>query len=158
MEHGDGTFGKYEPHQVIIMGDDLVMIPMWKAEVEELVRKRDEVEKSLRALDTMLQQGRISEATYEDLRKEYEAEYVKVEEAIRGVEEKLQARVRELQEKAREVEKFLAKVEIQHTIGAIPADVYREQSEALRATLARTVAEIKDLQSILSMLEARKAA
>ncbi len=154
VEHSDGTFFPYDLDHIMIQGDEVILIPVWKAKAQRLESAIRAAQSKLTALDQLVQGGRISQSTYEELRKSYVRSLEELEEKRKELIGTLKGRVSQLRTEAHELEKFLAKIEVDHMTGDLDEESYRLLGNSLRATLARLVSEIKDIEEILAKLSA----
>lgn len=154
IEHSDGTFSPYDLDHILIQGDEVILIPVWKAKAQKLDAAIRAAQSKLTALDQLVQSGRISQITYEELRKSYARAMEELEEKRKELVATLKGRVSQLRTEAHELEKFLARIEVDHMTGDIDEESYKLLGNSLRATLARLVSEIKDIEEILAKLSA----
>jgi sporulation protein YlmC with PRC-barrel domain len=150
VEHGNGKFGTYDSNHVMVEGGTIVLIPVWKVDAEKLMKEFALSHKRLQALDSLMNEGRITQYVYSDLRKAYEAATSELEEVRKTLIEKLKVRADEVESQIRDMEKFLANIEVQHMTGEIDDEAYQLAADSLKLGLSQLVAEKKDVETLLT--------
>jgi len=152
VEHHNGSFGIYDKQRLVFAGEDVMMIPVWKSDAEELIRRIRDVERRMAALDQLSRQGRISQIAYERLRREYDSELQKLQEIKSKLVEELRQRLSLMEHQEYELEKAIAIFKVRRIAGEIEEESYHIQIDSLQAGLQRVRSEINDLRSILKEL------
>lgn len=150
VEHGNGKFETYDSNHVMVEGGAIVLIPVWKVDAEKLMKEFALAHKRLQALDLLMQEGRITQYVYTDLRKTYETATAELEEMRKILIEKLKARADEVETQVRDLEKFLANIEVQHMTGEIDDEAYQLATNSLKLGLSQLTAEKKDVETLLA--------
>jgi HPt (histidine-containing phosphotransfer) domain-containing protein len=152
IEHSTGDFAQYTTSHLKIDGETIVLVPVWKVDAENLQKEIAIGQKRLQALDQLLREKRISEYTYEDLRRGYESAMRQLEELRRALVDKLKQRRGELEHQGRRLEEFIANVEVQFMTGEIDEEAHRMATSSLQVGLERMIQEKTDIETILKAI------
>jgi hypothetical protein len=149
IERGDGVFGKYYAENILIQGEDLVLVPSWRVSAEQVQSGIAQTERRIDALDQLHSSGKISTHTYKNLKKSYDS----VVGQRNGAREKLMAELKsrsgELADESNELEEFLANIEVQHLTGELDEEAYGLAIGSLKLAYNRMIAEKNDIESLM---------
>lgn len=107
------------------------------------------VKKKKQALDSLLNEGKISQSTYGYLNKEVTDALKAIEAEQKGLTEKMTTRATELEKQVKSLEMFLANLEIHHATGEIDDESYEHQNGAISLGLEATKQELNDIKEAL---------
>jgi len=149
IERGDGGFSKYFAENILIKGEDLVLVPPWKVNAEKFQRGLTHTEKRIDALDQLYSSGRISEQTYENMKNSYESMVGQRNNAQENLLSQLKNRSTELVNESNVLEEFLANIEVQHLTGELDEEAYSLAIGSLKLAYNRMIAEKNDIDSAI---------
>jgi SMC interacting uncharacterized protein involved in chromosome segregation len=124
----------------------------WKYSFETAVKELGMVKKKKQALDGLLNSGKISPSTYEQLNKEITNAITAIEADQKALTEKMTARANELEKQIKSLEIFLADLEIHKAAGEIDEQAYGHQGNAISLGLEATKQELNDIKEALVKL------
>lgn len=112
----------------------------------ELTRKKKQV------LDDLLNEGRISQSTYESLNKELTDAITSIEARRKALAEKITSKIGELEQQITVLEMFLANSEIEYAAGEIDEELHQRESNAFAMGLEATKQELNAVKEIVGGL------
>jgi len=107
----------------------------WKHSFERLNEEYEMAKRKKQALDNLLNNGRISQSTYESFNKEIDEAAAEIERQHRALLEKMNSKTEELEKQIKTLEMLLANFEIQHVTGEIDEEVYQREIDVLSTGL-----------------------
>jgi hypothetical protein len=149
IERGDGGFAKYFTENVLVRGEDLLLVPSWTVTAEKFQRGMTHAERRIDALDQLYGSGKITARTYKDVKKSYESVVNERNDARETLMSELKNRSTELADESNELEVFLANVEVQHLTGELDEESYGLAVGSLKLAFNRMIAEKNDIESLL---------
>lgn len=149
IERGDGGFSKYFAENILIKGEELVLVPSWKVNAESFQRGITHTEKRIDALDQLFSSGRISEQTYKNMKNSYEGMVGQRNNARENLLSQLKNRSTDLVNESNVLEEFLANIEVQHLTGELDEESYSLAIDSLKMAYNRMIAEKNDIDSVL---------
>ncbi len=149
IERGDGVFGKYYAENILIQGEDLVLVPSWRVSAEQVQRGIAHAGRRIDALDQLHSSGTISTHTYKNLKKSYESVFGQRNGAREKLIAELKSRAGELADESNELEEFLANIEVQHLTGELDEEAYELAVGSLKLAYNRMIAEKNDIESLM---------
>lgn len=149
IDRGGGLFEEFLRSQIVVEGDNLLLIPSWKIKAENFKREYSLTNSRFQALDELLKNKEIPEHVYEDLYKEYKDSIAKLEETQKDLVETLTKKIGEIDNHIRHLEKFLGHLKVQHKTGEISDETYRTASEYLISGIKRALQEKEDIKKSL---------
>ncbi len=149
IERGDGGFAKYFTENVLIRGEDLLLVPSWKVTAEKFQRGMTHAERRIDALDQLYGSGKITARAYKDVKTSYESVVNERNNARENLMMELKNRSTDLAGESNELEVFLANVEVQHLTGELDEESYGLAVGSLKLAFNRMIAEKNDIESIL---------
>lgn len=149
IERGDGGFAKYFTENVLVRGEDLLLVPSWKVTAEKFQRGMTHAERRIDALDQLYGSGKITARTYKDVKKSYESVVNERNDARENLMAELKNRSTDLADESNELEVFLANVEVQHLTGELDEESYGLAVGSLKLAFNRMIAEKNDIESLL---------
>lgn len=149
VERGDGGFAEYFTENILVRGEDLLLVPSWKVSAEKFQRGMTHAERRIEALDELYGSGKISVHTYKNVKKSYESVVNQRNDARDNLMIELKNRSAELADKSNELEMFLANVEVQHLTGELDEESYGLAVGSLKLAYNRMIAEKNDIESLI---------
>jgi len=129
----------------------------WKYSFELARKELEMVKKKKQALDSLLNEGKISQSTYGYLNKEVTDALKAIEAEQKVLTEKMTVRATELEKQVKSLEMFLANLEIHHATGEIDDESYEHQNGAISLGLEATKQELSDIKEALVNLIPERA-
>jgi len=124
----------------------------WKHSFRKLNEEYEMALKKRRALNDLLNSGRISQPTYDTFDREIEEAIADNERQQKLLIEKMNVKAGELEEQIRTLEKLLANFEIQHVIGELNEDIYQREIELLSSGLEMAKHELDTVRDAMNQL------
>jgi len=149
VDRGGGLFEEFLRSQIVVEGDNLLLIPSWKIRAENFRREYSLTNSRFQALDELLKNKEIPEHVYEELYKEYKDSMVKLEETQKELAEKLTRKISEIDNHIKHLEKFLGHLKVQHKTGEINDETYKTASDYLLSGIKKALQEREDIKKSL---------
>ena len=124
----------------------------WKHSFRRLREEYEVALKKKRALDGLLNTGRISPATFEVFDKEITDSIAETEKQQRALVARMDAKALELEGQVKTLEMLLTNFEIQHVAGEVDDDVYQRQIELLTVGLETMKLELSNVKEAMNTL------
>ena len=103
----------------------------WKYSFEKVSRELELAKKKKETLDDLLNTGKISQSTYDDLNKSITEAISEIETRQKALAGKMTAKITELEQQVKTLEKFLANAEIEYAAGEVDEELHERESSAL---------------------------
>jgi hypothetical protein len=124
----------------------------WKYSFKRLNEEYEIAKKKKQALDSLYENGRISQATRDSFTSDITAAIAEIEKQQQALLEKMQSKTHEFEEQIKTLESILANYEIQHVIGEIDEDVYQREINLLSTGLESAKHELGTIREAISQL------
>jgi hypothetical protein len=108
--------------------------------------------KKKRALDTLLETGRISQSTHDLFSIEIAESMTDIERQQKAMTDKMNAKIVELEEQVKTLEILLANFEIQHVTGEVDDEVYQREISVLSMGLETSKDELDAMKNATEQL------
>jgi chromosome segregation ATPase len=125
-------------------------------EFEKVVESINASNKRLHTLMELAKSGRISQSTFEYLKRGYESEARSIEERRKSLLEGLENYFNEMDQQIKSVEKRIVSIEERYAVGEIDEESYRKQIEALQVILQGIVEEFESVKKSINILKELK--
>ena len=125
-------------------------------EFEKVVESIKASNKRLHTLMELVKSGRISQSTFEYLKRGYESEARSIEERRKSLLEGLENYFNEMDQQIKSVEKRIVSIEERYAVGEIDEESYRKQIEALQVILQEIVGEFESVKKSINILKELK--
>ena len=125
-------------------------------EFEKVVESINASNKRLHTLMELAKSGRISQSTFEYLKRGYESEARSIEERRKSLLEGLENYFNEMDQQIKSIEKRIVSIEERYAVGEIDEESYRKQIEALQVILQEIVGEFESVKKSISILKELK--
>jgi len=153
VEGPSGTFIKYPIEQFEFKGDNIVLIPTWKAEAEAVKKKLNVAKRRIAALEDLHARGEIASHAYEQFKKKLENDISRLKEELKEVKKKLNNKLAELSQQILELERISAALKVSYLSGEIGEKTYNHALSLIKRSLERCNNEKRDIDNELSELE-----
>ncbi len=124
----------------------------WKHSFERLNEERDMTKKKKEALDNLLNDGKISQATHDLFNNKIDEAIAETEKQQRLLLEKMNSKVGELEQHIKTLEILLADFEIKHVTGEIDEEVYQREINLLSVGLEVGRQELNTAREAINQL------
>jgi len=124
----------------------------WKDSFEKINNEFDMAKKKQNALEELLNNGRISQLTYENLNEALTREIEQIEARRKELAEKMTSKLNELEKQVNTLETFLANVEMSYAAGEITEELYNQEVNALNLGLEATKNELNFIREVIQQL------
>ena len=124
----------------------------WKHSFKEISADLELTKKKKQALDDLLEEGRISESTYESLNGELTDAITSIEARRKALAEKVNSKISELEQQITVLEMFLASSEIEYVAGEIDEDLHQRESNAFALGLEAVKQELNAVKEVVGDL------
>lgn len=156
LDQGSGSFAEVKAGRLLSHEQALIVIPVWKADVARITGEMGVLRKRISALRELerdsKENGAASAGQYEQLRSQYEACVVKIEESSEKLLQEMKSRVEEIDQQDEALAKFLVNVNIQFRSGEISDASFGVISDHCAAMKARNGKEREELATAYAML------
>ncbi len=124
----------------------------WKHSFKEISADLELTKKKKQALDDLLEEGRISESTYESLNGELTDAIASTEARRKALADKVNSKISELEQQITVLEMFLANSEIEYVAGEIDEDLHQRESNAFALGLEAVKQELNAVKEVVGDL------
>jgi len=124
----------------------------WKHSFKEISADLELTKKKKQALDDLLEEGRISESTYESLNGELTDAITSIEARRKALAGKVSSKISELEQQITVLEMFLASSEIEYVAGEIDEDLHQRESNAFALGLEAVKQELNAVKEVVGDL------
>ena len=128
----------------------------WRHTLKRIGEELDLANRKRKALDDLLEAGRISRETYEMFKKEVDEAVGEVEARKKALIEEMNRRSHELEQQLRTLEAFLASSEIRYVTGDVDEETYKHENEVLTLGIESTKRELQEIQEAINQLNGRE--
>jgi hypothetical protein len=155
LDQGSGSFAEVKAGRLLLHDQAMIVIPTWKADVTRITGETGVLRKRISALRELERDSKESGAAsgqYEQLRSQYEARILKMEESSEKLLQEMKGRMEELDQHDETLAKFLVNVNIQFRSGEISDASFGVISDQCAAMRARNGKEREELTTADAML------
>ena len=124
----------------------------WKHSFKEISNDLELTKKKKEALDNLLNEGKISQSTYESLNKELTDAIIDIEARQKALAEKVTSKISDLEQQITVLEIFLANSEIEYAAGEIDEELHQRESNAFALGLEVTKQELDAVKEVVGDL------
>ena len=128
----------------------------WKHSFKEISADLELTKKKKQALDDLLEEGRISESTYESLNGELTDAIASIEARRKALAEKVNSKISDLEQQITVLEVFLANSEIEYVAGEIDEALHERESNAFALGLEAVKQELNAVKEVVGDLMPRE--
>ena len=155
LDQGNGSFAEVKSGRLVLHEKALIVVPAWKADVMRMSTEAGVLKKRISALKELAKDSRSDSAAvgqYDQMRSQYEARLLKIQESLEKLLSEMNARIAELDLQNLALDKFLAPVNIQFRSGEISEAAFAIVHEKCSALKARNLREKEEVTGAYSML------
>lgn len=120
--------------------------------MEKINGELELAKKKKQALDKLLQDGKVSQPTYDSFSNEVAEAIAEIETKQNALVEKMKAKITELEQQVQTLEHLLVNSEIRHISGEIEEEAYGRECNVLSLGLETTKQELNEIKSAISNL------
>ena len=124
----------------------------WEVDFEDIVKQLNISSKRLSALNELVKQGKVSQVTYDFLRKDFEQAVKSAEARKNDMITRLTSKLGELKDQAQLLEKCLTSTEVRFVAGELSEERYKNVANALKLGLEETLSELESVQEAMMIL------
>ena len=124
----------------------------WKHSFKRLNEETEIAKKKKQALDNLLNNGRISQSTYELFNEEMDKAIAEIERQQKALLEEMNSKMEEFEKQIKTLEILLANFEIQHVTGEVDEEIYQRQVGVLATGLETAKHELDIVRDAVTQL------
>ena len=124
----------------------------WKHSFKRLNEEYELAQKKKQALDSLYENGKISQATRDSFDNDISAVIMEIEKQQNALLAKMQEKTQELESQITTLEKLLANYEIQHVVGEIEEEMYQREITLISTGLESARHELNIIKEATSQL------
>ena len=124
----------------------------WKHSFKRLNEEYEIAQKKKQALDSLFENGKISQATRDSFDSDINAVIMEIEKQQNTLLAKMQEKTQELESQIKTLEKLLATYEIQHVVGEIEEEMYQREITLISTGLESAKHELNIIKEATSQL------
>ncbi|UCG36496.1 MAG: CdvA-like protein [Candidatus Bathyarchaeota archaeon] len=124
----------------------------WKFSLEKINGELELARKKRQALDKLLNEGKVSQPTYESFTSEISNAIAEIEQRQNSLIEKMKAKIDELEQQMKTMEFLLVNSEIRHVSGEIEEESYNNECKVLSLGLETTRKELTEIREAIASL------
>ena len=124
----------------------------WKYSLEKINGELELAKKKKQALTKLLDEGKVSQPTYDSFSNEIAAAIVEIEAKQNALVEKMRTKIDELEQQMKTLEFLLVNSEIRHVSGEIEEEAYNRECNVLSLGLETTKQELNEIKDAISNL------
>ena len=124
----------------------------WKHSFKRLNEETEMAKKKKQALDNLLNNGRISQSTYELFNEEMDKAIAEIERQQKALLDEMNSKMEEFEEQIKTLEILLANFEIQHVTGEVDEEIYQRQVGVLATGLETAKHELDIVRDAVTQL------
>jgi len=122
----------------------------WKYSLEKINGELELARKKKQALDKLLNDGKVSQPTYDSFSNEVADAISEIEAKQGALVEKMRAKISELEQQMKTLEHLLVNSEIRHVSGELEEDAYNRECNVLSLGLETTRQELNEIKEAIS--------
>jgi hypothetical protein len=124
----------------------------WRNSFRNLGEEYDVANRKKQALTKLLDEGRISQSTYDIFNGEIEETIAEIQRQEKALLDKMNVKNMELEDQIKTLEMMLANFEIQHVTGEVDEETYNRQIDLLSIGLENARHEVETVKDAISQL------
>jgi len=124
----------------------------WKYSLEKINGELELAKKKKQALSKLLEEGRVSQPTYDSFSNEVAEAIAEIEAKQNSLVEKMKTKISELEQQMKTLEFLLVNSEIRHVSEEIEEDAYNRECNVLSLGLETTRQELNEIKEAVSDL------
>lgn len=124
----------------------------WKYSLEKINGELELARKKKQALDKLLNEGKVSQPTYDSFSEEVAQAIEEIESRQKTLVHKMESKIGELEQQMRTLESLLVNSEIRHISGELENDAYDRECNVLSLGLETTKSELDEIKEAVSAI------
>jgi sporulation protein YlmC with PRC-barrel domain len=156
VDQSEGRLVKYSAEQMMTNKDEIVIIPEWKIQAEQMIKELNTFRSRMDALEAMLEKEEVSKEIYENLK----ANQKQSIDSLKGQNiefiSSMKQRQEELDRQINELTNFLVEIRTGKKEGKIESSKYTKASKSIEQNLNFLFLEKKDVEDIIKESEEKK--
>lgn len=124
----------------------------WKYSLDKINGELELAKKKREALEKLLNEGKVSQPTYDSFSNEVAAAIAEIETRQTVLSEKMTAKIGELEQQMKTLEFLLVNSEIRHVSGESEEETYNRENDVLSLGLETTRQELNEIKEAISSL------
>ncbi|MCX8191665.1 MAG: CdvA-like protein [Nitrososphaerales archaeon] len=153
VDCGDKGFCEFPSEHIRFEGDNVILSPSWRIDVERLTKERMILQRRIQAIEELFNEGELSIEEKDQLLKNYRERIVELQKKIEQLKAFAEKRVSELDAQKKRLRDFLVNLKVQYKSGEISVEAFKGSSQFISLLLNRIEQERQDILNIGSSLE-----
>jgi chromosome segregation ATPase len=156
VDQSEGRLVKYSAEQIMTNKDEIVIIPEWKIQAEQMIKELNTFRSRMDALEAMLEKEEVSKEIYENLKANQKQSIDSLKEKNNEFISCMKQRQVELDRQINELTNFLVEIRTGKKEGKIESSKYTKASKSIEQNLNFLFLEKKDVEDIIKESEEKK--
>jgi len=156
VDQSEGRLVKYSAEQIMTDKDEVVIIPEWKIQAEQMIKELSTFRSRMDALEAMLEKEEVSKEIYENLKANQKQSIDSLKEKNNEFISCMKQRQEELDRQINELTNFLVEIRTGKKEGKIESSKYTKASKSIEQNLNFLFLEKKDVEDIIKESEEKK--
>ena len=156
VDQSEGRLVKYSAEQIMTDKDEVVIIPEWKIQAEQMIKELSTFRNRMDALEAMLEKEEVSKEIYENLKANQKQSIDSLKEKNNEFISCMKQRQEELDRQINELTNFLVEIRTGKKEGKIESSKYTKASKSIEQNLNFLFLEKKDVEDIIKESEEKK--
>lgn len=152
IERSNGEFSNCPTSQIILEKELVTLDTSWTAKANRLGKELTTILRKISALNKLHTNGEIAKEAYDNLQKQYERVIQSLTNRHQTLSKNAKDRLEPLTSQIDQIKFFLAEMKVDHSLGLIEEETYRDTSESLQVILNRALLEKNDVEVALDEL------
>ena len=152
VDCGSTGLQKLSYEELLVQGDFVIFIPMWRMEAQKLLRQKNLTLKRVKALENLVEENDLMKDDAEVLHLIYEKRLVDLESNEQEVVTTLNSRLRELDVQSTTIKTIIFDAKLQYRSNDILEETYQEINTNSTELLDRIQLEKDEINSFLSRI------
>ncbi|MCW4032617.1 MAG: CdvA-like protein [Candidatus Bathyarchaeota archaeon] len=156
VDQSEGRLVKYSAEQMMTNKDEIVIIPEWKIQAEQMIKELNTFRSRMDALEAMLEKEEVSKEIYENLKANQKQSIDSLKGQNNEFISSMKQRQEELDRQINELTNFLVEIRTGKKEGKIESSKYTKASKSIEQNLNFLFLEKKDVEDIIKESEEKK--
>lgn len=156
VDQSEGRLVKYSAEQIMTNKDEIVIIPKWKIQAEQMIKELNTFRSRMDALEAMLEKEEVSKEIYENLKANQKQSIDLLKEKNNEFISCMKQQQVELDRQINELTNFLVEIRTGKKEGKIESSKYTKASKSIEQNLNFLFLEKKDVEDIIKESEEKK--
>jgi len=156
VDQSEGRLVKYSAEQIMTDKEEIVIIPEWKIQAEQMIKELNTFRNRMVALEAMLERKEVSKEIYGNLKSNQQHSMNSLEEKNIEFISSMKEQQKELDRQINELTNFLVEIRTDKKEGKIQSSKYAKASKSIEQNLNFLFLEKKDIEDIIKKSEEKK--